>query len=216
MDSQGHGWNIAKKIAQQNGPKLANFLVNYLTVCNLQNHQNTDIRIIGHSLGARVILSALAYLNSNQTWNSENLKIKSVHLLGAAVDQDSPSVNSLYGRAIANTTKKFYNLYDGLDDILYSFYYLYDNEKYPLGLYPASDVVPIPQNLREKDVASPGMYYRDADSDGRETCFEDLMNWPSVLQNHCAYMGVRDPIHRNLLIDDGAMQFVADDWRGQP
>jgi hypothetical protein len=137
--------------------------------------------------------------------------------MGAAVDQDSPSMNTQYGRAIASTVEKFYNLYDVLDDMLFTIYYDYDNNKYPLGLYPASNIVVPPQNFVEQDVASYKMYYKDADGNGQLDCFEDpLMNWPSELQNHCAYMGVRDRVQQNLLVADGAMQFVVNDWNNQP
>jgi hypothetical protein len=65
------------------------------------------------------------------------------------------------------------------------------------------------------------MYYENADGKSQPDCFEDpLMNWPSELQNHCAYMGVRDQLHPDLLRDgangDGAMEFVVNDWRSQP
>jgi hypothetical protein len=219
QDSQGQGWSVAKQIADKNGPKLANFLLNYLTLCNTENHQNTQIRIIAHSLGARVLLAALVYLNNNQTWNSEHLKIKSVNLLGAAVDQDSPSITNQFGRAIKNTVEKFYNLYDIYDDLLSAAYPMFDNFKFPLGMFPASYVVSTPNNFVEQNVASDKMYYKDADGDRKFECYEDLMNEFPALQNHCAYMGVRDLVHLDSLRDgkngDGAMQFVVDEWNHQ-
>ena len=56
------GWNIAKSIAKQNGPKLAKFLLDFKTKC-----PNCKIRIIAHSLGAKIVESALISLNNNQT-----------------------------------------------------------------------------------------------------------------------------------------------------
>lgn len=218
QDSQGQGWSVAKQIADKNGPKLANFLLNYLTLCNIENHQNTQIRIIAHSLGARVLLAALVYLNNNQTWNSEHVKIKSVNLLGAAVDQDSPSSTNQFGRAIKNTVEKFYNLYDTSDDLLSAAYYMFDY-KFPLGMLPANYVVSTPENFVEQNVASGKMNYKDADANGNFECFENLMNEFPGLQNHCAYMGVRDLVNHNSLRDgrngDGAMQFLVDEWNHQ-
>ena len=48
------GWEIAKSIANQNGPKLAKFLSDLKTNC-----PNCNIRIIAHSLGAKVVESTL-------------------------------------------------------------------------------------------------------------------------------------------------------------
>ena len=57
------------------------------------NCEELKIRLIGHSLGARVVLSSLDYLQNNELWNSKNFKIESVHLLGAAVDNEEISTN---------------------------------------------------------------------------------------------------------------------------
>ena len=63
------------------------------------------------------------------------------------------------------------------------------------------------------------MYYKDADANGTFECYENLMNEFPTLQNHCAYMGVRDLVHHNSLRDssngDGAMQFLVDEWNHQ-
>ena len=44
---------------------------------------DAKIRIIAHSLGARVVPSALDSLHQNPLWTANNTKIASVHLLGA-------------------------------------------------------------------------------------------------------------------------------------
>ena len=51
------GWAIAKFIANQNGPKLAKFISDFKANC-----PNDNIRIIAHSLGAKVVESALINL----------------------------------------------------------------------------------------------------------------------------------------------------------
>jgi hypothetical protein len=48
-------WQEAKINAENNGPKLANFTMGLKEEC-----QNTDIRLIAHSLGAAVIDSSQA------------------------------------------------------------------------------------------------------------------------------------------------------------
>lgn len=124
-----HGWDIAKKIANKNGPLLAKFILDYKNEC-----PNDNLRIIAHSLGSRVILSAIQYLYDNENMN-DNLsaswtkKIKSVHLLGAAVNTEQISLNQTYciynvpplhcsGIAIESEIEHFYNLYDSEDNML--------------------------------------------------------------------------------------------------
>jgi esterase/lipase superfamily enzyme len=50
--------------------------------------------LIGHSLGARVVLNALQSLHNNQEWRNEKFKVTSVHLLGGAVDNEEVSKDS--------------------------------------------------------------------------------------------------------------------------
>lgn len=67
-------WNEAKIIAKENGPKLANFIIDYIDTCKNQHNKNTEIRLMSHSLGARVLLSTLDNLHTNPTWNNNDLK----------------------------------------------------------------------------------------------------------------------------------------------
>ena len=78
------GWKTAKVIANNNGPLLAKFILGYKEIC-----PHDEIRLIAHSLGSRVTLSALQSLHDNH----KNNIIQSVHLLGAAVDDDQISLN---------------------------------------------------------------------------------------------------------------------------
>jgi esterase/lipase superfamily enzyme len=48
------GWDIAKLIANENGPILAKFIDSFKDEC-----QESKLRIIAHSLGSRVTLSAI-------------------------------------------------------------------------------------------------------------------------------------------------------------
>jgi pimeloyl-ACP methyl ester carboxylesterase len=124
------GWAYAKIIASDNCPKLAQFLVDLENYCNEQEpNTNLNIRLIGHSLGARVILSALENLSRE---NELSYKIESVNLMGAAVDDDEVSNNPNdifdahvdddikfpYGEAIERTVSHFYNLVNAEDDVL--------------------------------------------------------------------------------------------------
>ena len=118
------GWQSAKLIAIENGPKLAQFIVDFKERC-----PQTVVRIIAHSLGARAVLGSLDSLNTNQVWNNNNFQIASVHLMGAAVDDDEVSkdasdvisldgIESAYGKVIEEEVSEFYNLVNHQDDAL--------------------------------------------------------------------------------------------------
>jgi hypothetical protein len=123
-DLSPSGWDKAKIIAKENGPKLAQFIVDLKERC-----PQTTVRMIAHSLGARVALSSLNSLTNTPEWNSNNFRIASVHLMGAAVDNDEVSkdssdvgsfdgIKSAYGIAIEDEVDMFYNLINREDDAL--------------------------------------------------------------------------------------------------
>ena len=128
------GWYYAKIIAKKNGPKLAQFILDLQDNC-----PQTKIRLIAHSLGARMVLSSLKSLDNNEIWKINNFKIASVDLMGAAVDDDEVSKNSAdvsssdgiksaYGKVIEKQVTRFYNLFDSEDDAL---------EPGVIGFYPS-------------------------------------------------------------------------------
>ena len=47
---------------------LLQFILDFKIQC-----PNTEVRLVAHSLGARVVLSALDSLYNNQKWNNENV-----------------------------------------------------------------------------------------------------------------------------------------------
>lgn len=132
--------------------------------------KDIKIRLIAHSLGARVVLSALDSLNKNQTWNDGNFTIASVHLMAAAVDDEEVSMNpadilndltnwgspkSDYGKAIQEEVIEFDNLFSAKDDILEP---NLTNPFYPFQIYPSfeadralgqSGYQKVPQDLKK-------------------------------------------------------------------
>jgi pimeloyl-ACP methyl ester carboxylesterase len=210
------GWNNAKNIANQNGPKLAHFLVDYLTTCK-QNHQDVKIRLIGHSLGSRVIFNSLLNLDKNPIWKNKGFKIESVTLLGAAVNEEMPAKNTPFGTAIKDVVHKFFNLYDPSDVMLLISYNFAENHD-ALGLRGAYSVTH-PINYIEQDVHSQKMQFRDANGTAQPDCLDNLV--PSTLigfvytstDNHCGYMGFRNPSNLNSIISDGAMGTAIADWK---
>jgi len=186
------GWDYAKIIAKENGPKLAKFILDLKEKCT-----QTKIRLIAHSLGARVALSSLDSLNKNQIWNTNNFKITSVSLMGAAVDDDevSKSINdaisfggikTAYGKAIEEEVLKFYNLVNSEDDALqpggywwgYFYplnylenqpvYYPYFEQDFALGQTGIQSTISetdVPQNYVDIPVKQEILNIRNADAD---------------------------------------------------
>jgi len=126
-------WVAAKLVAEENGPKLANFTSDLVNTCKEKQNRDVKIRLVGHSLGARVILSSLDSLHKDPIWNSGAFKIASVHLMGAAVDNEEVSkdpqdilndqtnwgtVKSDYGEDIQHEVVEFYNLHNPHDKVL--------------------------------------------------------------------------------------------------
>jgi hypothetical protein len=198
-----HGWQIAKNIANQNGPKLAHFISDLKNTC-----QRTNIRIIAHSLGANVTNSTLVNLDNTKTWKNNAFKITSVDLLGAAVNSDTPSINRFFGKAIEHVVDKFYNVYDPMDDML--FIDCTANEQHAvLGLVGAGSQVTRPANYIQQDVAY-DLQHRDANGTAQIDCLDYLV---PLYDNHCGYIGFRDPLNHNSIISDGVISVVVADWK---
>jgi hypothetical protein len=210
-------WDKAKINAQNNGPELAKFIIEFKKE-NANNCPNTNIRIIAHSLGAAVVDSTLVnldfYLDSKTSSNNSKI-IKSVHLLAAAIDNKLIAKNTPFGNAIEHVVDKFYNLYSSQDDGL-EFNKVFEKH-YPLGLVGAPrDNFPI--NYIETNVTEAIPPLSDADGDGNlEECFEEYntMLVPDHLlvwgDNHCGYIGFRQPFSASL-IDDGVVNILVEDW----
>jgi hypothetical protein len=229
IDILGLGWDTAKDIANGNGQFLANSIMKLNNDCNSQ----LGIHIVAHSLGARVVLSALRELGASPT----SLKINSVHLIGAAVDNEEISMNTsnthdslydddvVYGDAIANHVAKFYNLFDPEDDRLqddrepYEYYPFYENDV-ALGSMGAQPGIARPPNYIERNIINEmpentSINFTDADGDGM--CDLEELGYPCLIRvigdNHRGYMGFRD-FGTKRIVDDGVMDVVATDWIG--
>jgi hypothetical protein len=235
-----YGYAIGKIIANKNGPKLAKFILDFKIKC-----PTTDVRLISHSMGSRVVLSALETLDNNTEWNEKNFKIYSIQLLGAAVDDeevstipndtkndwtnkfnvnwyDSFQLKNPYGKAIENQVINFTNLYDVEDELLQDKYRYYPSLEYdtPLGLKGHQKNITIPTNYKDIDVTDKIANITDADGDG--TC--DLLQIENsnlncaikkIGDNHLGYIGFRDRQNISTLLDDGAMDVVVEQWHNK-
>lgn len=197
IDPEGVGWNIAKLIAKENGPKLAKFLLDLKNYCIEHLDNNIGIRLVGHSLGSRVILSTLDSLDKNNEWKLPNFKIITVNLLGGAVDNYEVLKNNIgisihdnikdfYGNAIQNQVTNFYNMYNPEDDVLEEklwwtmewneprYYPFYEGDDIAIGQNPLSETaLHMPTNYENFNVQNQISYEKDADND-RDGC--DLPN----------------------------------------
>ena len=192
-------WLAAKFIAKWNGQKLSDFITGLMNNCKeKQLNKDIKIRLIGHSLGARVILSTLDSLHKNAIWNNGNFNISSVHLIGAGVDNEEVSKNpkdvlddrtnwgspkSDYGEAIEEEVVHFYTLYNPEDNVLEP------NLNYSLQIYPSFEGdlalgqsgyqtllnITLPTNYKEMNVQDQIAAIRDAD--GIQAEVFDLCNY---------------------------------------
>ena len=104
-----HALHIGVIIANKNGRNLAKFVIDFK-----QKSPETKIRLIGHSLGAHVILSTI----KNLAKNTKNKGIiEAVYLFGGSIPSDALSAkNALYVQKIVS--KKIRNYYSPYDEVL--------------------------------------------------------------------------------------------------
>jgi hypothetical protein len=218
------GWEVAKVIANKNGELLADLIVDYKGEC-----PSDEVRLIAHSLGSRVILSALQSLHDE----SRGSIIRSVHLMGAAVDDEQVSTNDSLclsnvpplpcsGRAIESTVQtKLYNLHNYEDNFLHPV--LGYTEDYALGLYGSSGSRP--NKYEQYSVLSSIYPIPNADGNPSTDCRDSTigvflwsLSWgfnEGWGDNHCGYMGFRTLSSLNPW-KDGAIENVVRNWRNNP
>lgn len=120
---------VGQKIAVKNGRNLGKFIEDFK-----ETSPKTRIRLMGHSLGSQVILSALEYLAKKK----KNIGIvEGAYFFGASITEDVPS-SKKYGKILQSViNSKIVNYYAPKDEVL-----LWANkEKYvngPLGLNGAT------------------------------------------------------------------------------
>jgi pimeloyl-ACP methyl ester carboxylesterase len=198
---------------------------------------HSKVRLIGHSMGARVTLSTLDSLHRNKEWNSKNFKIASVHLIGGGVDpwevakdplfivnnasilKDTPEWYNVYGiktpvgKAIEQEVIKFYNLFNPKDKALSTVYPNVEHHT-AFGNTGAQKGISLASNYIERDVSNEILPLCDADADGSPDLGLTSKDCKAMERgfNHMGYMGFIDPTTKKLM-DDGAMNVVVNDWK---
>jgi pimeloyl-ACP methyl ester carboxylesterase len=117
-DGTTYQWWPIDDVATRNGPKLALFLLDYATLS-----PDTTVHLVGHSLGARVVLEAMQALHD---WDFE-ATIDTVDLLGAAVSDRSIVIGESwladpYGPALEARAGDVNNYWQADDEVLDSYY----------------------------------------------------------------------------------------------
>jgi hypothetical protein len=98
---------IGRIIARKNGHNLAKFILDFK-----KQHPNTKIRLMGHSLGTEVIISAIHHLRGKK-----NI-VESAYFFGSSVPADSIRLQKS-GRFIQNSVRqKILNYYSPHDEVL--------------------------------------------------------------------------------------------------
>lgn len=108
-DTDVDDWWNAVEIADRNGPKLAAFLAGYA-----DQNPHTTLRLVGHSLGAKVTLSTVETLNE---WGLTDV-VDSATLLGGAADATSVGLGGGYGNDIQAAVGRFDNFWKSDDQVL--------------------------------------------------------------------------------------------------
>ena len=145
----------AKKIAKLNGPKLAQFILDYHS-----ESENTKIRIVGHSLGSQVILNAIQHLHNNQ--ESTDKIITTVDFVGASVNDGAIAMTpGGFGKAISKVVGQLNNYYNR-DDPALDLYYLVEKDQKALGDEGVKTKIILPPNYNQYDVTSKVKYSHNA------------------------------------------------------
>jgi len=190
------GYREAKHNAMATGPKLAQFLAD-LHAAN----PNAKIRMIGYSMGARLIVEAICVLANDSKFKAVEWKVASAHLVGAAIDNEQLQVDERYGKPIELRVEKFFNYFSPKDSKLGKYYKPLEADR-AIG---RSDI--------EYPAKKPRNYFSRNVSD--ELLAVDKAGNPDPIgergRNHSAYLGIRND--DGDWKDDGAMDVVASDIR---
>ncbi|MDY7083073.1 MAG: DUF726 domain-containing protein [Halobacteria archaeon] len=106
-------WWPGNEIAEQNGTKLAEFVLDYK-----RENLDTDIRLICVSMGARVVLEAIRELAERGEYDA----IESVSVLGGVVRNDAVTLDGGYGTSIKRVVGEFHNYWMETDYTLRTFF----------------------------------------------------------------------------------------------
>lgn len=145
-------WWTAVDVAKHNGIKLAAWVSDHV------DRGGDPLRVVAHSLGAQVAMSAVYNLAA---WGYDNA-IETVSFVGAAVPDQTASTADLYGDALADAVYSVSNFYK-TDDAVLNWAYESAEWDTALGNEGIQDGLARPYNYQELNVSDVvpdhGSYY---------------------------------------------------------
>jgi len=106
-----HALSVGQIIAKKNGRNLATFIEDFKSIS-----PKTKIRLLGHSLGSQVILSAVERLSKKE---QNTGIIEGAYFFGASITADVPS-SEKYGPLLHSViNRKIVNYYSPTDEVLF-------------------------------------------------------------------------------------------------
>jgi len=186
------GYHSADEHAMLNGRMLAQFAVDYKQAC-----PDTRLHVLGYSMGARTALEALKALDEDPRFARSGCKLDTVHLFGAAVDNEEAELGKRYGAAIEHRAGLLFNYHSMEDNALAGFYGFKELD------------LSLGQSCIEHPELAPANYI-SVDSTQELKTFDPEGNLvPDALgDNHKGYLGLKT--EQGVLIDDGAMNLVVE------
>lgn len=185
------GYHEGMRNAQGNGPKLARFVIDYKKRC-----PQTRVHLLGYSMGARLALEALLALQQDPRCSYNGTAVASVHLVGAAVENEDVEMGQRYGQAIAGHCGVLFNYYSPEDNKLTYYFPLKEGDR-ALG---KTDI----EHLANKPANYVGV---DASHELVTFTKNGAIDEDEYGDNHSDYLGTRGKDGK--LIDNGAMDLVA-------
>jgi len=137
--TEARALRVGQKIAKKNGYNLSKFILDFK-----EQNPKTKIRVIGHSLGAEVILSTLESLSRK----TKIPLVESVHFFGASLTSNVASSKRSSKILQKMVASKIINYYSPTDEVLRHSYDL-GYVKSPIGLFGASGKT-VPKYIQKK------------------------------------------------------------------
>lgn len=164
------GWADANEIAERNALKFGQW------VRDIRQSDDRPIRIIAHSLGARVTCSLLEelHLDVGRFYSSQEAHhtpeegvVDSVALLGGAIDNDAVQLNRRWGEAIEYSAGELYNYYSDNDAVLGQGYSA-TSQTDAVGYTGIAHQPEAPENYTDRNVTDDVQAHGDYDSADNE------------------------------------------------
>ena len=185
------GYHSAMRNAAANGPLLAEFIKYYR-----RSYPQARVHLIGYSMGARVALEALLALCGEPECAESGAAVASVHLVGAAVENEDVELGERYGEAVRDCCGMLWNYHSPEDNKLGYFFPLKEGDR-ALGLTGIEHSARAPENYRDVDASD------ELPAIGKDGSVDE----DEAGDNHSGYLGTCDASGR--LVDDGVMDLVA-------